>query len=250
GRPDAAGAINDVTPTIQVVDARTGRMGQRLGDMDSRVRWVRIIDEGVGGSLICGLENRVVSIDLTSNQRNWTIESAEVMPAAAAWVFGDRLLLMSTDRTMWLASASSGRLNPKPLETPRSHVQDTRQLSAYLTTSNPDGPFAVATQQGIMIFGPGGELDGIDGLGGVGTLIPPLPGHDRVVTIETTSSGRAEDGSMQYALRMFESGGAMLVFNHSILLGTRPSAMSVMDGKIAITAGAVTVVLDAPKRAN
>ncbi|MCC6320851.1 MAG: PQQ-binding-like beta-propeller repeat protein [Phycisphaerales bacterium] len=250
GRPDGAGAINDVTPTIQVIDARSGRMGQRLGDLDSRVRWVRLIDQGAGGTLITGLENKVVSIDLTTNQRNWTIESAEIMPAAAAWVFGDRLLLMSTDRSLWLAAVGTGRLNLKPLETPRSHVQDTRELDAFLTTASADGPFAISTQQGVMIFGPSGELDGIDGLGGAAAMIPPLPAQNRVASIETTSSGRGEDGSMQFSLHMFENGGGMMVYNHAILLGARPSAMALMDGKIALTAGAATVILDAPARAK
>jgi hypothetical protein len=243
GKADPSGAMADVSPTVQVVDARTGRMGQRIGDLDSRVRWVRITDEG---ALICGLENKVVSLDLAGSQRNWTIENADVMPAAAAWVFGDRLLMMSTDRSLWLASVSTGRLNPRSLDAPRSHIENTRELEAFLTTGNPDGPFAVATQQGLMIFGPAGELDGVDGLGGVDSLIPPRPAEERAVTVETVADGRGADGLMQFRMQMLETGGGMLVGAQSLLLGARPVEMELMDGRVAVTAGAVTVIVEAP----
>ncbi len=245
GKADAAGAMMDVSPTIQIVDARTGRMGQRLADLEGRVRWVRLTDEG---ALVCGLESKVLSIDLTTSQRNWTIESPDVMPAAAAWIFGDRLLLMSTDRTLWLASVSSGRLNPKPLDAPRSHVESTRELDAYLTSGNPDGPFAVATQQGIMIFGPTGELDGVDGMGGLDTMILPRAAEDRAVAVETVSDGRGNEGLMQFSIHVLETGGGMLVDSRPVMLGARPMEVVLLDGKIVVTAGAVTVILEAPSQ--
>lgn len=243
GRTDAAGALMDIEPAVQVVDARTGRLGQRIGGLDTRVRWVRVTGEG---AIICGLENQVLSIDLASSQRNWTIDSVDVMPAAAAWVFGDRLLMMSPDRSLWLASVSTGRLNPKSLETPRSHTESTRDLDAFLTTGNVDGPFAVPTQQGIMIFGAEGQLQGVDGMGGIDTMLLPRAAEERAVAIETISEGRGESGLMQYRIHVMETGGGMLVDSRPVQLGARPMEAELLDGRIAVSAGAMTVVIEAP----
>lgn len=255
GKADPSGAIVDVTPAVQVIDARTGRLGQRLGDMGGRVRWVRLSDDGgvggaggAGGSLILGLENAVVSLDLATSQRNWTISNPDAMPAVASWVFGDRLLMLSGDRSLWLASLSSGRLGQRPLEAARSHIETTRDVEAYLTTSNLNGPFAVATHQGIMIFSATGELQGVDGLGGIDAMLTPRPTEDRAVAIETVSDGRAGEGLMRFTMHAMETTSAMLVDSHAVILGARPLEMEVLDGKIAVTAGGVTVIIPAPAR--
>jgi len=204
---------------------------------------VRITDTG---QLICGTENAVLSIDLSTMQRNWTITSAEMLPASAAWLFGDRLLLLSTDRQLWLASATTGRVRGTPLEAPRSRLENSREIDAFTTTANADGAFAVTTYQGIVIFGADGELQGIDGLGAIDTMLPPRPAEDRAIAIETVAEGRGSDGMMQFQVYSLENTAGMLVHRQSLQLPARPQGMELMDGKVAISAGSGTVVLEAP----
>ncbi len=242
---NATGGVEELLPAVQVIDARTGRMGQRIGSFDTRVRWVRLTESG---QLICGTEKSVVSLDVNSAQRNWTLASGEVLPAAAAWIFGDRLLLLSADRQLWLASVSTGRLRPQSLEAPRARMESSREVDAYLVSSNPDGPFAVATYQGVMIFSADGELQGIDGLGAIDTMLPPRPAEGRTVAIETTPDARTADGLMQFQMYLLESAGGMLESRHTVLLGARPNAMQLLDGKVVISAGTATMIIEAPMR--
>lgn len=248
-KTNASGALEELTPAVQVVDARSGSMGERLGklgqrpdDRPTRVRWVKVTDNA---QLICGTEDAVLSIDLHTGQRNWTLTGAEMMPTTAAWMFGDRLLLMSTDRQLYLASVSTGRIRPQPLEAPRSRLESSRQVEAFSAGPNPDGPFAVATFQGVMIFSPEGELQGIDGLGGIDSMLPPRPAEDRAIAIETVSEGRGAGGLLQFNVYALETSSAMMVGRQSVALGARPLAIQVIDSKIAITAGGDTLVINA-----
>lgn len=237
------GAVEEQTSAVQIIDARAGRLGQRIADLQSRVRWVRITESG---QLICGADKSVISIDPATSQRNWMIRSPEVMPAIAAWVFGDRLLLLSSDRQLWLASLSTGQMRPQSLDAPRNRLETSRQIEAFAVGPSLDGPFAVATYQGLMTFSADGEQLGNDGLGGLDSMLPPRPAEGRAVTIETVAEGRGEDGLMQFQLYPIETPTGILEGRVMVNLGARPSAMQLLDGKILITAGASTVIIDAP----
>lgn len=249
-KTNASGALEELIPAVQVADARTGSMGERIGklgqgpnDRPTRVRWVKVTDSA---RLICGTEDAVLSIDLHSGRRDWTIVGPEVMPTTAAWLFGDRLLLMSADRQLYLASVSTGRLRPQALEAPHTRLESSRSVSAYSVGPNPDGGFAVSTYQGVMIFAQDGELRGIDGLGGIDNMLPPRPAEGHAITIETASEGRGPSGLLRFNTYALETGSAMLTGQRAVALGARPLSFQIIDSKIAITAGGDTVVVNAP----
>jgi hypothetical protein len=155
---------------------------------------------------------------------------------------------MSGDRQLWLAAASTGRVRPQSLDAPRTRLESSREVDAFSVTANADGPFAVATFQGLMIFAPDGELQGIDGLGGIDTMLPPKPAEERAIAIETVSEGRGADGLLQFHMYALETSSAMMVGRQSVLLGARPLAIQLLDGRVAVTAGATTVVIGAPAK--
>lgn len=244
------GVVVDLKPAVQVVDARTGRPVQRLSEGalggSGHTRWVKLADSG---ALVIGLDTAVVCVDPVSGQINWTITSADIMPAVTAWVFGDTLVMLSGDRVMWLASIATGRLRPGPLDLPRTHVDATRQIEAFALSAVPGTGFGVSTHQGIVLFDSEGELAGIDGLGGAASMTPPRPAEGRALTIETVAEGRTNEGLMMFSLHAMDlnagSGGTM-IDSRPVLLGARPTGMSLIDGHVAITAGNVTVILQAP----
>jgi hypothetical protein len=170
------------------------------------------------------------------------------MPAVAAWMFGDRLLLLSTDRQLWLASASTGQVRPQSLDAPRNRLETSRQIDAFAVGPGLDSPFAVATYQGLMVFSPDGEQLGNDGLGGLDSMLPPQPAEGRAITIETIAEGRADNGLMQFQLYPIQTPTGILEGRVLVNLGARPTAMHLLDGKILITAGASTIIIDAPAR--
>jgi len=68
------------------------------------------------------------------------------------------------------------------------------------------------------------------------------------VAVETVSDGRGNEGLMQFSIHVLETGGGMLVDSRPVMLGARPMEVVLLDGKIVVTAGAVTVILEAPSQ--
>jgi hypothetical protein len=252
------GAVSDLRAVVQVVDARTGRGVQKIEGASAGApagagalpgghpRWVRISEAEGGASVIVGLDAAVVSIDLATAQTNWTITSAAVMPTMASWLVGDALVLLGPDRTLWMASAGTGRLRPGPLEVPRTHLDSTRTLEVVATSAG--GGFVVAGQQGLATFSAEGVLAGVDAFGGGTSMLAPRVGEGRAVAIETVSEGRTSDGLMLFNLHGLDPARGTLLDSRSIILGARPSGVRLLDDRVALTAGSVTVILNAPAR--
>ena len=240
------GAVTELKPVVQIVDARTGRPTQRLGELTGHVRWVGFTDSG---TLIAAMDSSVVCFDLASAQPNWTISSPEAMPVAAMWIFGDQLVLADQSRTLWLASIATGRLRQAALDMPRSHVDLSQTMDAFPIAAVPGTGFGIATQQGLVLFGPDGALAGVDGMDGASSMIRPRPADGRAMTIETIADGRASDGMMMFTLHALDVAGktgAALLDSRPVLLGARPSAMMLLDERVVVSAGNMTVVLKAP----
>jgi hypothetical protein len=249
--------VVDLKPVIQLLDSRTGRAAQRIGDLGSHVRWVGFAEgaaaggAGTGGMLIAALDNSVVCLDIASSRPNWTISTPEAMPVSAMWIFGDHLVMADQSRSIWLASVSTGRMRPAALEVPRSHLDTTQTLDAFPLSPVPGAGFGIATQQGLALFDADGKLTGLDGLNGASTMLRPRPADGRAVTIETVADGRTNDGTMFFTYHALDTGGstgAALMDSRTVPLGARPAAMSLMDDRIAITAGNTTIILHAPAK--
>ncbi len=263
GPPPAANTVVDLRPVIQLLDARTGRPAQRIGDLGAHVRWVGFADGssaganggpgvgGAGGALIAALDNAVVCIDIASARPNWTISTPEAMPVSAMWIFGDQLVMADQSRNIYLASISTGRMRPAALEVPRSHLDLTQTLEAFPLSPAAGAGFGVSTQQGLALFGPDGALTGVDGLNGASTMLRPRPADGRALTVETVADGRTADGLMLFTIHALDvagATGASLIDSRPVLLGARPTTMSLMDDRVAISAGNTTVILHAPAK--
>ena len=171
------------------------------------------------------------------------------MPVAAMWIFGDQLVLADQSRTLWLASIATGRLRQAALDMPRSHVDLSQTMDAFPIAAVPGTGFGIATQQGLVLFGPDGALAGVDGMDGASSMIRPRPADGRAMTIETIADGRASDGMMMFTLHALDVAGktgAALLDSRPVLLGARPSAMTLLDERVVVSAGNMTVVLKAP----
>ena len=246
GDQEVVGAGNgalELRPTVQAIEARTGRGAQRIGDLSSHPRWIKLADNGAA---LIGLDQTVVCVDMGTGQTNWTMAGPENQPIDAAWVFGDQAVMLSPTRNLYFGSISSGRVRPQPLEVPKNHMERTHQLEVFPLTSAPKSGFGVATNQGLAIFNGEGELVGVDGLGGDDVMVPPKPAEGRILTTQTFSDGRAGDGLLMFQMHTFDSTNAALLENRPVLLGARPLEMVLMDGRIALSAGNVTAVLSAP----
>lgn len=258
GTSEVLGAGNqvvDLRPVVQIIDARTGRAVQKLegaapgqpaaGLPGGQPRWVRLTDTGAA---IIGLDSAIASIDLATAQTNWTITEPKVVPAVAAWLVGDRLVLLSPDRLAFVASASTGRLREASLELPRTHVDSTRVLDVVALGATPSSNFAIVGQQGAAVFSPDGALLGLDAFGGGTSMLPPKPAEGRLVAIETVSEGRTTDGLMMFSIHGLDPAQVSLIDTRAVVMGARPTTLRLVDGHVALTAGNITLLLDAPAK--
>jgi hypothetical protein len=109
--------------------------------------------------------------------------------------------------------------------------------------------FGVSTYLGLLTFGPGLDTTplGVDAAMGSDSMLPPVPGRDRAVSVHVIASTRRSDGMMTFQMNQYALPGATALASRPILLGARPQTLVLMDGRIAITAGGSTVVLSAPE---
>jgi hypothetical protein len=181
------------------------------------------------------------------------------MPAVMAWPIGDTMILQAPDRSLWQLALGSGQIGAEALDGPRTHLEGSRPLSVRPisnsaagapggTTAKAGGAFAVCSFQGLMIYGPDGTLRGVDALGGFESVIAPQLGDGRAITVETVSEGPTTDGQMVFNLYAMETQGARMIETTPITLGARPSSLTLMDGRIILSAGGATVVIEAPAK--
>lgn len=242
--PAAGGGVAELRPIVQTVDARTGRPLQRLSNVGGRTHWVRAAADGA--TFVLGLDRAVVCLDMASGRANWVLTLPEIVPASQAFIAGDRIVMVSPDRQLWQAQLSTGRLRPQPLDAPRSHMEGMRPLEAFAATASEAADLVVSTGQGIVIFGPEGELRGVDAQGGFESMLPPRAARGRAVTIETIADSRTPDGLMVFEIHQFETATAMLVNSRSVELGAHPMSIALLDGVIVVSGGGMTLALKAP----
>lgn len=239
----ANGTLTELRPVAQVFDARSGRLWQQAGELSAAPAWVKLTDSG---AMIVSSEREIACFDAASGQRNWTLTGEKITPASAAWVMGDHLVLLTPERKLALASIQAGRLRPDPLATPKSLLEGTRIVEVFPLNAGLSAPFGVATQQGVAFFSPEGALLGADALGGSTALVPPQPAENRALAIETVSEGRAGEGTMFFSLLSFETPTGIASDRQTIILGARPSDLVLMDHRVVVSAGGVTVIMPAP----
>jgi outer membrane protein assembly factor BamB len=241
-------------PVVVVLDAKRGEIVQRMDDLVSPVRWVRMsgVESGAAAlvgpgeragspAIIAGLNTAVVSFDPSTGRPNWSIAGSPAASALDAFVFGSRLFLLDGNRQLWLASVATGQTTPRPLQS-MDHFLGT-QLEA---TALPGGRTLFASERGVCVFDERGELAGIDGLDLAGdmTVVPALATGGGFLTIE---SG-LRPGDTGYRLHLLDAASAKLVWTRSVVgLDVPPRRIAVIDGRLLVSAGGNVIVLAMPE---
>jgi outer membrane protein assembly factor BamB len=240
--------VEDLRPEIVVLDARTGQEVQRLPQRWGGVRWVRMADSG---QLVAGCENAIVCTDLSRGQVNWVLSDPHLSGSRDAWVFEDSVFVLDRDRRLWLANVRSGQVSPDALEAPRARLDGVRRIEAALIPpgiGNEGGAPLVAfsTYQGVLLYDLAGRLKGVDAVGGLDGLLPPVPASDRMLTITTMPEGRRDDRDLIYSIYELDTVSSMVMHTAPIVLTIPPRSIAVLDGRILVTSGGSSVVLPAP----
>lgn len=224
---------------VVALDARTGQTLHRA-ETGGRVRWVRLAPEGPA---IVGLDRGVLSIDIFRRTVRWRAESQSVRETTAAWVFPGRTIVRRDDGRLWQIRTSDGAVAFEPLDT-RDRLES-RFRSIRLT---PLGDRAgLATERGLALFGPKGDLQGLDYRETSGAILFGGWGDKYVVTLDSAGESSG-DGLYLHDLNVYETDTLRAVSRARITLGagleTRP--MRLIQGKALITTGSITTVIDLP----
>lgn len=226
------------TPVVAVYDARRGSLVHSASwegrDGPGQTRWVRVLNDG---RCIVGLEYRVLSLDLAEGRVEWVMADPLIEGTLDAWVWGDRLFLLSGERALLLGSVSTGRLRASALET-RGRMDAASRLDWHNLGER--GVFAGS--RGVVVIGEDASVVGMDALGSDDSLLPAVAASDVLVTLDARAR-RGPDGASEYDLHFLDLMSGRLVGHERLLLDGLPDAIAVLDGVVLISSGSSTSVL-------
>jgi outer membrane protein assembly factor BamB len=238
---------------VAVLDARSGRLMHKLEQAAGRVRYIRCAGRaGPAGvsraAAVVGLDTEVVCLDVETGRNAWTIAGPPAFESREAWVFGDRLFLLDENRSLWLASIATGKLVERQLET-WEHLVGTGSIQGF--AFGKDFRFtAFATDRGVCLFDDTGQLVGIDAIRrddtDETTLLAPVPAAGGFVAVETSAIDPMAS-KPTFNVHFLDAKSAKLVNTQRIALPFQPRRMSLLDGRLLLTAGSNTVVYAIPE---
>lgn len=226
---------------VLAIDARSGQTVYRW-QHDDRVRWVRTAPEGFA---VIGMDRGLVSLDLVRQRVRWHAESPKVFSTYAAWIFPGRIVVRPEAPELWQVSTVDGVVGRRPLEL-RGRMSEGYDRIVVQRVGDKIG---VATALGLALFEPDGSLAGLDVRenDGASSVLHAGFGANFVPLLER--GGDADLlGFSTHTLTMFDLETLRAVSRTALRLGQglQASSMALLDGKILISTGAVTTIIDAP----
>lgn len=233
---------------VLFLDARTGTLLNTIAPPDGGgpVHWLR---PGVRGDLVVGMTASVACIDPARPADTvWTLRDHPAAMPGDAWLIDDRLFVLDEARELWLIDASSGRVVAGPLDT-RERIDTNGSIMINRRGQSSTATYGVRSPRGVAILSAEGVLLGADAMGTEGdALVTPIPTASGYIGITTPRTQIVRERASGYTLFWLEGGSGMLEGTRLLPLNDDPERIAVMDGRIAVTTGHSTVVMQAPVR--
>lgn len=236
-----AGTAPDATDTwktrIVTQEARTGEVMSRLDDAPGMVRWLRVTNDH---QLAVGLDRGVICLDLAESQVRWMLSDEPTVQSIDAWALDDTLFVLDQSLRLWRIDVPSGRLIRPDLET-RARLGNRTGIQVRSI----DGLIAFASASGMVVYDESGDLIGIDVFDSIGALVPSEHGRDMMAMIDTAPVP-SPDGFGSYMLYLMANDSGRLLGQFPVRTHAAPESVTLLDGKVLISAGEATLVIDAP----
>ncbi len=241
GRAHATDAAPE-SPAILAIDLRTGRQSQIIRGLPSDIGWVRVS----GSAVAIGLDDRVVCLDLTSAAVNWMLADADMQGTLSAWAFGESLYVMSARREVVQLDFAKGQRRQAALDT-RRRLSEPSPIEVATVGPPADGRVAFMAKRGIAVFERDGTLVGLDAFDAGAEMLTPELADGMAVSVE--ANPRPTDaGTDVVAVSLLSMPSARLVSTREVSIGAAPRDVVVLDNRIVITAGSVTLILPVPAK--
>ncbi|QYK47878.1 MAG: PQQ-binding-like beta-propeller repeat protein [Phycisphaeraceae bacterium] len=227
----------ELSPVLAALDASTLRTLSVSRDLPGDVAWMRV--DG-NANLLAGFDEGILSMAPESGRRNWVRFRDPADRFVDAWVLGRSIFLMDNARLIWIADGATGQIADDPLRTDDRLSTRQRIVGRVLGDR-----VAFVSARGVVIYGADGRRIGSDAIGAMDSLIPARFCADVLVTIDTRATESAE-GRRTYTLSVMDNTSARLIASREIALLVPPDGLGVLDGRILVSAGGVTMVIGAP----
>ncbi len=246
GVEDAANSDNPNAislPSLLALDIRTGRAILREQLPSPNPRWIRVTERA---RIVLGLDAGVLCYDTSPAQARWRTHALPLRASANAWLFPNRVVVSDDSASLWLLSEDDGTVRPTPLLTTDAFSLSQAILARALPSTNPNDPDRAAflTSTSILLYDHTGNLVARDARPTSADILPALVTANSFLTIDSYAA--SPTSPTHYALRQYSLSSVALTARQSISLGADPVTIAALDARILITAGDLTVVLDAP----
>jgi hypothetical protein len=236
----------DAAGTVHALDVRTGESITSF-QTDTRVQWV---ETGSSGSIVCGIAGGVMMLDPFREQVLWRHTFEDGIDAQPLLALPGRVLMKDLHNRLWLVSFDSPARRMRELDS-RGKLVGARGLISAVDLG---GSAMISSTKGIVLLTPEGEIVGVDVGDFSGDSVPAVAGQDVLVSLgadaEVEDPGVAvrRKSTGLFAMRLYTAGSCRLESTTLIELGLPRGGMSVAltDGKVLVTSGIITTVIDAP----
>jgi outer membrane protein assembly factor BamB len=221
---------------LLALDKKTGVVKSRIDQtvLGDHARWCR----AVGKDMVVATSEGLFRYDPATGKIAWKVDGTPGRGSFAGWVVGEGLFVLDSDVNLWHVSLRDGKASAAPLDA-RNRI--TFPVSAAVMGKT----LAVSSTQGLVVFAENGDVIGADGLDGQGVIQTPVPSENMFVAVENNQHDDSDQGIVS-KLYLFSHPSGKLVATERIRLFENPRQTTVLDGKILLCEGPVTLVLDAP----
>jgi outer membrane protein assembly factor BamB len=242
-KPDAgiAGVLS--TPAFLAIDLRTGRVLKQLDLSIGEPRWVRLTPDALA---IIGADLGVLAYDILRDRSVWRANDLAGVRTIDAWALPDRVLILDADAGLWQISLGQTHPTAIALDT-RAKLTRTVLLNQPIRWALHNNNVTLTTLDGVLVYNAAGELIGADQRGDDLAVLPAAIGVEHSATV-SSSPAFIEAGAKWSDLFLFNLPSGALVQRRLVELDAAPESVSLLDGRILVTAGKATLVLDAPTK--
>ena len=240
-RPNPQRPAQPPNPGAVAVDLRTGETIQRLEPHVGAMRWVRLTPEGLA---IIGGDQGVVAHDLLRERQVWRADDLAGLRTIDAWPFAGRVLILDDDAGLWMIESGAGRPAARALDT-RDRIARTVLTGEPLHVASIGDAVAIAGIDGLLVYDRAGDVIGADQRGDPSVVLPAAIGLKHAVTV-AANPAFMDAGALWHDLFIFNLPGAALAQRRLVNLEATPDDIALLDGRILISAGKATLVVDAP----
>ncbi len=215
-----------------------GADGSRLTNVQlgDHPRWLRAIDQS---DVLIGAASGLLRFNPQTGVLVWSTPGEPARSSAGAWIVGDQALLLTNDAQLYHVALAKGEVDHAAVDTQG-------RLMFPLSGVVNDRTLAISASKGLTIIGEHGELLGVDGLAGSPAMEPaPEFGRRIAYAIESEVSA-SEDEPLTLRLFCFELPSGRLLNIQRMRLGDSPTSLTLIDGKLVMACGSLTLVIDAP----